>query len=313
MNFSDHTSIRQTLENVLEQSKSVAEKGEVASYIPELARREKDLLGVSVCLQDGTLLSAGDAHLPFTLQSISKIFSLMVALCEHGGDYVFRRVGKEPTGDPFNSIIKLETIKPHKPLNPMINAGAIAVAGMIPGATIEARLEKIMRLLRKMTGNGDLRVNEKVYQSEKQTADRNRALAYFLKDSGILEGDVEETLDLYFRHCSIEVTTAEVARMAAVLAADGYDIRSGEQLFPREVARICKTFMVTCGMYNASGEFAIDVGIPAKSGVAGGIMAAVPQRMGIGVFGPALDDKGNSVAGVHLLQKLSQQWELSIF
>ncbi|WP_407653449.1 glutaminase A [Brevibacillus ruminantium] len=290
-----------------------AEKGEVASYIPELARQEKHMLGISVCLVDGTLLSAGDANHSFTLQSISKIFSLMVALCEHGPDYVFQRVGKEPTGDPFNSIIKLETIKPHKPLNPMINAGAIAVAGMIPGASVEERLDKILQLLRKMSGNPDLRVNEKVYQSEKQTADRNRALAYFLKDSGILQGDVEETLDLYFRHCSIDMTTVEVARLAAVLAADGYDARSREQLFPREVARICKTFMITCGMYNASGEFAIDVGIPAKSGVAGGIMAAVPQRMGIGVFGPALDDKGNSVAGVKVLEKLSDRLDLSVF
>jgi glutaminase len=313
MDKMDHINIQQVLEQTVQETVSEAEKGEVASYIPELARQDKRRLGISVCLKGGTLLSAGDAHLPFTLQSISKIFSLMVALCEHGERYVFERVGKEPTGDPFNSIIKLETIKPHKPLNPMINAGAIAVAGMIPGATVEERLEKIMRLLRKMTGNPELRVNYDVYQSEKQTADRNRALAYFLKESKILSGDVEETLDLYFRHCSIEVTTVEVARLAAILAADGYDIVSGEQLLPREVARICKTFMVTCGMYNASGEFAIDVGIPAKSGVAGGIMASVPQRMGLGVFGPALDEKGNSVAGVKLLQRLSDMWDLSIF
>ncbi|MEJ8545408.1 glutaminase A [Brevibacillus borstelensis] len=309
----DLTSLQRVLEETVQNTIGEAEKGQVPSYIPELARQEKRRLGVSVCLKDGSVFSAGDAHLPFTLQSISKTFSLMVALCEHGERYVFERVGKEPTGDPFNSIIKLETIKPHKPLNPMINAGAIAVAGMIPGGSVEERLEKIMRLLRKMTGNPDLRVNDEMYQSEKQTADRNRALAYFLKDSRILDGDVEETLDLYFRHCSIEVTTVEVARLAAILAADGYDIASKEQLFPREVARICKTFMVTCGMYNASGEFAIDVGIPAKSGVAGGIMAAVPQRMGLGVFGPALDDKGNSVAGVKLLQKLSDLWDLSIF
>lgn len=301
------------LEAVLKQSSTYTEKGKVASYIPELAKVDARQLGASVCLPDGTVLSAGDADVPFTLQSISKIFSLIVALCQNGQKHVFERVGKEPTGDPFNSIIKLETTKPHKPLNPMINAGAIAVAGMIGGKSVDERLDCILDLLRKMTGNPDIQVNEAVYCSEKKTADRNRALAWFLKDTGVLTTDVEETLDLYFRHCAIEVTAKEIAQMGMVLAADGVDVRTGERLFPKEVARICKTFMVTCGMYNASGEFAIDVGIPAKSGVAGGIMATVPQRMGIGVFGPALDDKGNSVAGVKFLELLSEEWELGIF
>ncbi|MDH6348998.1 MULTISPECIES: glutaminase A [Brevibacillus] len=288
-------------------------QGKVAAYIPELAKVDARMLGAAVCMPDGTIVSAGDADVPFTLQSISKIFSLVVALCQNGHKHVFERVGKEPTGDPFNSIIKLETIKPHKPLNPMINAGAIAVAGMIQGNGVEERLDAILTLLRSVTGNPGLSVNEAVYRSEKRTADRNRALAWFLKDSGVLTTDVEETLDLYFRHCAIEVTAKDVARLGMVLAADGLIPHTGERIIPREVARICKTFMVTCGMYNASGEFAIDVGIPAKSGVAGGIMAAVPQRMGIGVFGPALDEKGNSVAGVKLLEILSQEWNLGIF
>lgn len=302
-----------SLEAAWNTGRTFVDQGQVAAYIPELAKQDPQQLGVSVCLPDGTFLDIGDTDVCFTLQSISKLFSLIVALCQNGTDEVFTRVGKEPTGDPFNSIIKLETIKPHKPLNPMINAGAIAVAGMIQGKGVEERLDTILDLLRKMTGNPDIRVNEDVYASEKKTANRNRALAWFLKDSGVLTADVEETLDLYFRHCAIEVTTKEVARMGMVLAADGYDRFSGEQLFPQAVARICKTFMVTCGMYNASGEFAIDVGIPAKSGVAGGILATVPQRMGIGVFGPALDDKGNSVAGVKLLEQLSREWKLGIF
>ncbi|EJL41308.1 glutaminase [Brevibacillus agri] len=288
-------------------------QGKVAAYIPELAKVDSRMLGAAVCLPDGTILSAGDADVPFTLQSISKICSLIVALCQNGQKHVFERVGKEPTGDPFNSIIKLETIKPHKPLNPMINAGAIAVAGMIQGNGVEQRLDAVLSLLRKMTGNPALSINEAVYCSEKRTAARNRALAWFLKDSGVLATDVEETLDLYFRHCAIEVTAKEVARLGMVLAADGVIPETGERVIPQEVARICKTFMVTCGMYNASGEFAIDVGIPAKSGVAGGIMAAVPQRMGIGVFGPALDEKGNSVAGVKLLELLAKEWNLAIF
>ncbi|MFD2371964.1 glutaminase A [Brevibacillus sp. GCM10020057] len=301
------------LERLRLEASGEAGKGKVASYIPELAKEDPHQLGISVCLSDGTILSAGEAQKPFTLQSISKIFSLIVALCQNGQQHVFERVGKEPTGDPFNSIIKLETIKPHKPLNPMINAGAIAVAGMIQGKSVQERLDCILDLLRRITGNPHIGVNEAVYCSEKKTAARNRALAWFLKDSGVLAGDVEETLDLYFRHCAIEVTAEEVARLGMALAADGVDVRTGDRVFPAEVARICKTFMVTCGMYNASGEFAIDVGIPAKSGVAGGIMATVPQRMGIGVFGPALDEKGNSVAGVKLLALLAKDWELGIF
>jgi len=301
------------LEDVLNQASAYTNKGSVASYIPELAKEDPKQLGISVCFSDGTLLSVGDVDVRFTLQSISKIFSLIIALCQNGQKHVFERVGKEPTGDPFNSIIKLETIKPHKPLNPMINAGAIAVAGMIQGKSIDERLNSVLDMLRKMTGNPSICVNEAVYCSEKRTADRNRALAWFLKDSGILTTDVEETLDLYFRHCAIEVTAKDVARMGMVLAADGIDMQTGERYFPEEVARICKTFMVTCGMYNASGEFAIDVGIPAKSGVAGGIMATVPQKMGIGVFGPTLDEKGNSVAGVELLRLLSKEWKLGIF
>lgn len=301
------------LQAVLDQASPYTDRGKVAAYIPELAKEDPKQLGVSVCLPDGTMLSAGTVDVRFTLQSISKIFSLIIALCQNGQKHVFERVGKEPTGDPFNSIIKLETIKSHKPLNPMINAGAIAVAGMIQGKTIDERLNHVLDMLRKMTGNTTICVNEAVYCSEKTTADRNRALAYFLKDSGILTTDVEETLDLYFRYCSIEVSVKDIARMGMVLAADGIDVQTGERFFPEEVARICKTFMVTCGMYNASGEFAIDVGIPAKSGVAGGIMATVPQRMGIGVFGPSLDDKGNSVAGVKLLELLSKEWKLGIF
>ncbi|RNB89183.1 glutaminase A [Brevibacillus nitrificans] len=310
MNIEDAT---KQLEQMRQEAYAYTDKGKVASYIPELAKEDPCQIGVSVCLPDGTILSAGETDKPFTLQSISKIFSLIVALCQNGQSYVFERVGKEPTGDPFNSIIKLETIKPHRPLNPMINAGAIAVAGMIRGKDVEERLHSVLELLRKMTGNPQIGINEAVYCSEKKTADRNRALAWFLKDSGVLTGDVEETLDLYFRHCSIEVTAKEVARLGMVLAADGMDIMTKERVFPAEVARICKTFMVTCGMYNASGEFAIDVGIPAKSGVAGGILATVPNKMGIGVFGPALDEKGNSVAGVKLLELLSKEWKLGIF
>jgi len=310
-------SIQQRFQEQLEQAVNKARKhvheGKVASYIPELAKSDPNQLGAAIVLMDGSVITAGDTKTRFTLQSIAKLFSLAIALIDHGCDEVFSRVGMEPTGDPFNSIMKLEAIKPHKPLNPMINAGAIAVCDMVEGKGSEDKMERILSLLRKMTGNPKICVNDSVYLSEKKSANRNRALAYFMKDSGVLKGDVEETLDFYFRHCSIEVTTQDMAWMAIVLAADGAHPVTGERLIDASIARICKTFMVTCGMYNASGEFAIQVGIPAKSGVAGGIMASVPKQMGIGVYSPGLDEKGNSLAGVKLLRELSQMWHLSIF
>ncbi|WP_134683115.1 glutaminase A [Brevibacillus migulae] len=309
--------IQQRYQEQLEQAVILASRhvkeGKVASYIPELAKSDPNHLSAAVVLMDGSVIAAGNTQTRFTLQSIAKLFSLAIALADHGCEYVFSRVGMEPTGDPFNSIMKLEAIKPHKPLNPMINAGAIVVCDMVKGNGCEERTERILSLLRKMTGNPEICVNHAVYLSEKNSANRNRALAYFMKDSGVLTGDVEDTLDFYFRHCSIEVNTQDVAWMASVLAADGAHPVTGERLIDERIAGICKTFMVTCGMYNASGEFAIQVGIPAKSGVAGGIMATVPMQMGIGVYSPGLDEKGNSLAGVKLLQELSNLWNLSIF
>ena len=305
--------IKTTLAQIRERVAPSAKNGRVASYIPELAKSDPRDLAVSVTLLDGTTYSVGESNKRFTLQSISKLFSLLIALIDQGPAAVFSVVGKEPTGDPFNSIVKLEMISSHKPLNPMINAGAIAVSSLISGEDVAARLDKILTLLKRMAGNETIAVNRRVYQSERETAHRNRALAYFMKDSGILKGDAEEILDLYFLHCSIEVTTEDLSAIAAVLANNGVHPITGQQLVPAEYARICKSFMVTCGMYNDSGAFAINAGIPAKSGVAGGILAAVPNKLGIGVYSPALNEKGNSLAGALFLEELSKAWNLSIF
>ncbi|WP_139489423.1 glutaminase A [Brevibacillus dissolubilis] len=305
--------IKADLEEALLRAQPYTQQGHLADYIPVLGKSDPSMLGISVTFLDGTTVSAGDTQVPFTMQSVSKIFSLIVALQDRSFDYVFSRVGMEPTGDPFNSIVKLETIKPHRPLNPMINAGAIAVSSLVSGSTADERFERILDLLRRMSGRPDIQLNQAVYQSELDTADRNRALAYFMRDSGIIEGDVEEILDLYVRHCAIELCSADLSRIAAILSNDGFDLFTGEQIVPLPIARIVKTFMVTCGMYNASGEYAISVGVPSKSGVSGGIMATVPHKMGIGVFGPSLDEKGNSIGGVKLLEELSARWNLSIF
>lgn len=286
-------------------------EGKLADYIPELSRRDPHTLGVTVVTGDGESYSAGDCPVSFTMQSISKVITLILALMDRTGEEVFARVGMEPTGDPFNSIYKLEVQKPAKPLNPMINAGALVVSSLIRGDSVEERLERVLDLVRKMAVNPDIGIDESVYRSERDTGYRNRALAYFLKEHKVIE-EVEEALDLYFRQCSIAVTCQDLARIGLCLARYGRTIR-GDQVIPQPLARLVKTFMVTCGMYDASGEFAIRVGIPAKSGVSGGIMASVPHRMGIGVYGPALDAKGNSIAGVRLLQDLSRSQDLSIF
>ena len=301
------------LDRIVERNKRFTANGKVASYIPALARTNPNLLGICVADINGEIYTAGDYNHKFTLQSISKTISLMLAIMDNGMDYVFNKVGMEPTGDAFNSIIKLETISPSKPLNPMINAGAIAVASMIKGKDNEEKFERLLNLFRKICDNEKLDINTEVYLSEKSTGHRNRALAYFMKDVGIIEGDVEEILDVYFKQCSIEVDCIDIAQIGLFLANKGIVPKTGEKITTEAVARTIKTFMVTCGMYNESGEFAINVGIPSKSGVGGGIMSTVPHRMGIGVYGPALDSKGNSIAGYALLKDLSKELNLSIF
>ncbi|RLP87747.1 glutaminase A [Geobacillus stearothermophilus] len=304
---------QEELVRFVEEAKQYARYGKVADYIPALGKADPNELSIAVYTPDGKVASAGDVTVKVTLQSISKIIALALVLIDRGEDEVFRKVGMEPTGDPFNSIAKLEEVQPAKPLNPMINAGALAVTHMIRGRSVEERLERLLAFVRRLAGNEQIAYSEEVARSEFETAFLNRSLCYFLKQHRIIDEDVEELMDLYTKQCAIEMTCIDLARIGLVFALDGRDPHSGERLMPLDVARICKTFMVTCGMYNASGEFAIKIGIPAKSGVSGGILAAVPGRCGIGIFGPALDDKGNSLTGIKLLERLARTYSLSIF
>ncbi|WP_263866872.1 glutaminase A [Paenibacillus rhizovicinus] len=299
----------------MEASRAIAVEGQVASYIPELAKAPREALGITILSPDGEIVSAGETELLFTMQSISKVFTLMLAFMDNGEEGVFAKVGMEPTGDDFNSMLKLELVEPGKPFNPLINAGAIAISSLIHGSTPAAKVERILAFFGEVAGGAALSVNADVFRSESATAHRNRSLAYFLKDNEVLgeEIDVEEVLSVYFQHCAIEITCGQLARMALVLALGGADPVSGQQLIPRRYVQIAKAFMIMCGMYNASGEFAIKVGIPAKSGVSGGILALVPGRYGIGVIGPALGPKGNSTAGVHLLETMSASLDWSVF
>ena len=301
------------LENFLEKHRESVKEGEVASYIPELAKADKNDLGICIVTLNGEVYKAGMWDKKFTIQSISKVISLMLAILDNGKDYVFKKVGVEPTGDSFNSIVNLEIRHRDRPYNPMVNSGAIVTTSLISGENKEEKIERLLEFTKRVMGNDDITINEEVYKSELETGDRNRALAYFLKSSNFLEGNIDEVLEVYFKQCSMEVTTEDLAKFGAMLSNEGVLPWSGERIISRDICRIIKTIMVTCGMYDDSGQFAVHIGIPAKSGVGGGIMASVPRRMGIGVYGPALDNKGNSIGGKNILRDLSEEMDLSIF
>jgi len=301
--------IQQALEEALHYSRKFINSGTVATYIPELSKADPQHIGACIMTVGGDCYHAGDWQQPFTIQSISKTISLALALQSAGYDKVFSKVGLEPTGDSFNSIVKLETKTPH-PLNPMINAGAIATASCITG---DNPYQQFLDLTRRVCLRDDIEINEAVYMSEKHAGMRNRSMAYWMKNENIIEGDVEESLDLYFRMCSTSVTARDLANWGMILANDGINPFGQERYIESWIARIVKTFMMTCGMYDGSGEFAIRAGIPSKSGVGGGILSAVEKRMGIGVFNPSLDSKGNSVGGMKLLEHLSNSLNLHYF
>ena len=286
------------LQDWVKKSIAYAKEGKPAAYIPALAKQNPTHLGVTILGMDGLSLQAGEWERQFTLQSISKVISFIVACVERGVDYVLERVDVEPTGDPFNSIVRLEVNKPGKPFNPLINAGAITISSLLPGESVAEKLEVLIQFLEKLLGK-QLILNEEVFHSEWQTAYRNRAIANYLKEIGYLEGQVETALEVYIRQCSLEVNTQDLAKIGLILANDGLDPLQGKPFFSKEIARITKALMLTCGMYNASGKFAAFIGVPAKSGVSGGIMAAVPARnkgsrlpfedgCGIGVYRPLM-------------------------
>jgi len=293
------------LDELIVKYKPRTSEGRLASYIPELSKADKGALAVVVAGAAGIAASAGDTRVRFTLQSVSKLFALALALLDNGTETVFSRIGMEPTGDSFNSLMRLETFSSLKPINPLVNAGAIATTALIKGNSVAEKFSRLTEFVRALAPDCYVGFNEAVYRSESLSGDRNRAIAYFLRDIGALEGSAEESLDLYFRQCSLEADCFTLATLANALAGC-----RDTTLLPRQYCRIIRTFMFTCGMYNASGEFAVKVGFPAKSGVSGAILGIVPGSLGLGVYGPSLDPKGNSVAGVALLAELSERANL---
>ena len=305
--------MEELLEQLLEECRPYTKEGKVATYIPELAKGDPDDFGICIIRSNGRMYHAGDDQKNFTIQSVVKPILLLLALMDNGEDYVRSRVGVESTGKTFDAINVTDQTLLSEHLNPMVNMGAIAMCSLIKGKDYAERFQRLLELTRTLAGNPEIQLDEAVYLSEKQTSSKNRALAFLLKSYGLLEDDVEDVLDFYFRACSISVNCRDLARIAFVLANRGKHPQTDERLFPSHYATYVNAVMMTCGMYDGSGSFAVNVGVPAKSGVGGGIMAVVPGRMGIGIYSPALDKKGNSIAGIRILRRLSRRLELSIF
>jgi glutaminase len=283
--------------------------GAVASYIPELAKADPDHFGISVATIDGYVYEIGDSAVPFTIQSISKAFVFALALETIGAERVEGVIGVEPSGEAFNSI-RLRT--DNRPFNPMVNAGAIACSGLIYDAEGNGAFGRVLATLSRFAGR-KLDVDEAVFASERETGDRNRAIAYLLRNYAIIKGDVDAVLDVYFGQCSVLVTARDIAVMAATLANRGRNPLTGDQVVsPYAVARTLSV-MTSSGMYDYAGEWIYRVGIPAKSGVGGGIVAALPSQLGLGTYSPLLDSHGNSVRGLKVCEALSSHFDLHIF
>lgn len=300
------TYLTETLESVASDT-----SGELANYILELAAVDPDKLAASIAMVDGEQYAAGDSDVEFTIQSISKPFVYALALADRGYDDVLAKVGVEPSGEPFNEL-SLEDGS-GKPLNPMINAGAITTHSLVgpPGATQGERMERVISGLSAFAGRR-LSVNERVYESELEHAHRNYAIAHMLRGHGILTGDPTVAVQGYTRQCSLMVTVKDLALMAATLANYGVHPVTGEQVVPKGVVRQVLSVMFTCGMYNAAGDWATQVGVPAKSGVGGGIIGAVPGQLGVATFSPRLDGHGNSVRGVELFEQFSDDMGMHV-
>ena len=297
------------LTTILEKNRANYKEGKVADYIPELGKMKADKIAFSVVDENGKVINVGDVNQKFTIQSISKIIALMIAVSEKGEENVFSKMGYYGTNMPFNHFANLETTG--KPLNPMMNAGAILTTSMIDGEG-EIPFQKILKMVRYITKNNSIDYSKSVYNSEKETGHRNRGMFYLMKNNGLIEGD-EEKLNNYFKQCSIEITTEDLAKIGYFFAHECTRFDGDTTYKNAQISQLIQSQMLTAGMYEFSGEYARTVGLPSKSGVGGGITVSVPNKIGIGVFSPALDKHGNSAAGYHMILDLVKQYNLSLF
>ena len=288
------------------------DRGDVANYIPELARVDPQAFGLAVATVDGRMIAAGDAAAPFSIQSISKVFTLTLAL-GLVGDRLWARVGREPSGNPFNSIVQLERER-GIPRNPFINAGAIAVTDVIlSGHQPREALGEILRFMQFAAQDDSICIDKAVAESEKRTGFRNAALANYMKSFGVLENPVDFVLGVYFHHCAITMSCRQLATAGLYLAAAGRIPATGMSVVSSERARRINALMLTCGHYDGSGDFAFRIGLPGKSGVGGGILAVAPGKASIAVWSPGLDLNGNSHLGAIALERLAKRMGWSVF
>jgi glutaminase len=284
-------------------------KGTVASYIPELATVDPRRFGLCLYTNRGELFSEGDAQVPFSIQSISKVIVLAMVLPRV--KYGFERVHVEPSGDPFNSLVQLE-YEGGIPRNPFINAGALVTTDLLMEFEPKPKLA-ILEFLRQLTGHSRIGFNPEMARSEIETAQRNRALAYLMKSFGNLNADVEELLDVYCHHCSIEMTLEQLARSFSLLANGGVSPITGTRILSTYDTKRINALMLTCGFYDESGEFAFRVGLPGKSGVGGGIITVFPGKFTLAAWSPGLNKKGNSLVGMRALELFTSRTGLSLF
>ena len=301
------TPVPDYLQHVLSQCDS-NDQGQLADYIPELAHADPNKIALALAMVDGTIYSSGDDEVEFTIQSMSKPFAYALAIQAHGLSAVLNKVGVEPSGEAFNQI---SLGQDQLPKNPMINSGAITTHALLPHKKTVSRAETLRRFLSELAGR-ELSFDENVYTSEVKTAFRNMSIAYMLRTVGVFDEDPEEMVQGYIRQCAIKVTVKDLATMASVLAHGGVHAKTGKRILDRSVVRQVLSVMMSCGMYDAAGDWLTTVGIPAKSGVAGGIIGVLPGQVGIAVFSPKLDEHGNSVRGVQIFERLSQDMGLHL-
>lgn len=285
-------------------------QGKVASYIPELSKVSPERFGMAVYGLDGRIYTTGDAGVKFSLQSVTKLFALALAFSREGDD-IWKRVGREPSGNPFNSLVQLE-VERGKPRNPFINAGALVITDILASRFVQPDIA-VLQFARQIADEQGIDFDQTVAESERKTANRNSAIAYFMKDFGNLHNPVEFVIDSYCRQCSITMTCAELAKAGSFLANHGTIPWSGAQILGLSPAKRLNALMLTCGTYDAAGDFAFRVGLPAKSGVGGGILALLPGEASVAVWSPGLDSTGNSLAGTYALERFTTLTARSIF
>ena len=296
---------------LVEEEQAKNHDGKTATCMDVVGKSDKEMFGICAVGMDGHVEAAGRSAEKFPLESVSKALGLALALEDVGPDFLFERVAREPRGDQFNSVAAIEEGEQELPSNPMINAGAIVCIAHIKGRNGEERFQRILDFVRRLAGNDNIDYNHEMMKAESK--DTNRSIFYFLRGYGLVEGNEEDKLVPYFKTTSIEMDCVDLAQIAAVFANGGRDLKTNEVLISEETVGIVLTLMFTTGMYEASGKFAVEVGIPAKSGISGAIMAVVPGRMGLSTVGPALDEHGNSIAGVNMLKKVAKRWDLAMF